>query len=343
MRTTALRSSCLAAIALALVISGDAGGQSIAVPIDNSIPAPVLPQYLKVFTEIPLSVPPFGYLRTAQCDDSGTMFFAAALPPRTGVTYLSISSDGQKQTVYHLPQEVVDMPYNTLFSVTPDGMLQLLLVVPGQQAPRWFTFQKNGEVSRVVTLSAPVDIDVQSFSTTAQGYLLLVGYHPLTKAHVKDEGETYTAIFNDKGELVTKLTAEASGMQANGEFAGSPDEPAAVEGEEFFWIDSAGKKLVVTATDGSIVRRMPLPGARPGDQVMGLHISGHMALISYVNFKATPRMSYLLVDASTGDRYGLFLQPSGVKASLGCFDSSRGFTVLSGDRDHLTLLRSLLP
>jgi hypothetical protein len=74
-----------------------------------------------------------------------------------------------------------------------------------------------------------------------------------------------------------------------------------------------------------------------------LRISGNLALISSINLKATPRMSYLLLNASTGDRDGLFLQPAGIRASLGCFDSSRGFTFLSGDKNHLTLVRSVLP
>lgn len=336
------RLAILAGASLILPATGRC--QSVALGAGNPMPAPAMPETLRVFSEIPLSVPSFGYLGTAECDDSGTMFFAAATPPRTGVTYLSISADGQKQTVYAMPKYIDENPYNTLFSVPPDGRLQLLFVVPGEQPPKWLSFDKKGELDRVVTLAAPAAIDVRSFTTTAQGYLLLVGYYPPTKAHGKNDGETYTGIFNPNGDLVARLASEDAGLQANGEFAGPPQEPAAVEGEQFFWISSSGKDLVVTATDGSIVRRLPLSGARPGDRVVGLRVSGNQALVTYINLKATPRLSYLLLNASTGDRYGLFLQPAGIRGGMTCYDSSRGFTFLSSSSSgHVDLVRSLLP
>lgn len=346
MQTQKRRLFCLIVVAMSLplLFRVEARCQSVLPGSGDLLPSPVVPQTLQPFSQVPLSVPAFGWLRTAQCDDSGTMFFATtAGPPRSGVTYLSISADGQKQTVYHPPDDVNENPWNTVFSVSPDGRLHLLLVIPGQQPIEWLTFEKDGKLDTVVTLAAPSDIDVRSFSTTAQGYLLLVGYYPLTKTHGKNEGETYTAIFNFKGELVAKLTPEDAGMQANGKFAGSPEEPAAVEGEQFFWTSSSGKSLVVTATDGTTVRRLPLPAARPGDQVMGLRISGGQALITYVNFKTDPRTRYLLLNAATGDRYGVYLPPTGIRGSAACFDSSRGFTFLLPSGGHLSLVRSLLP
>src|ERR1700679_2588463 len=84
-----------------LVFRGEGRCQSV---VPGTYPLPVMPRTLEVFSQVPLSVPPFGFLRTAQCDDSGTMFFAVTSgPPRSGVTYLSISADGQKQIVYHPP------------------------------------------------------------------------------------------------------------------------------------------------------------------------------------------------------------------------------------------------
>ncbi|HVT96202.1 MAG TPA: hypothetical protein VHE33_01765 [Acidobacteriaceae bacterium] len=344
---TQLRSRvfCLAAIAIpfTLFVRADGRCQSILPGPGDSVPAPMIPQPLQVFSQVPLSTPPFGYLRTAQCDDSGTMFFAASTPPRTGVTYLSLSADGQRQTVYPMPKYVDENPWNTLFSVPPDGKLQVLFVLPGQQPPRWISFDKDGKITRVVTLSAPSDIDVRSFAATSDGSLLLLGFYPLTKAHGKDEGNTYTAIFNRNGDLVTRLTPEDAGIQPNGQFAGSPEEPAAVEGDQFFSISSSGKSLEVIATDGSVVRRLPLPAVRPGDQLVGLNISGNLALMTYMNFKATPRSSYLLLNAATGEPYRFFLPPAAVQGSLTCFDSSRGFTFLSGGNGHLSLIQSALP
>jgi len=296
---------------------------------------------LEVFKQIPLTVSPFGYLRMAQCDDSGDMFFAAAAPPRSGVTYLSISNDGQKQTVYEIPKYVADNAYNSTFSVSSDGKLQLLFVVSGQPV-KWLTFGRDGKLNRETTLSLPSDIDVRSFAVTSQGYLLLVGYQPPTDTHAKGEGRTYSAIFNYKGDVVAKLIPEDAGRQSNGQFT-SPEEPAVAEGENFFWIDNSGKYLVVTDTDGSTVRRLRIPEARPGDQIIGLSISNNLAVLTFMNGKATPRLSFLMLDTISGTRVGLFLPPTEVHGNLTCFDSSRGFTFLSNSSGHLSIVQSAMP
>lgn len=339
------RSLCLVAImvAFSLALCLEARCQSAAPQSYNANSPIVFPTVLSAFSQQPLSVAPFAYLRMAQCDDSGRMFFAAAPGGAVGgVTYLSISADGEEQANYDIPKYIKDYPYNASFSVTPDGMLQLLFVVPGQPV-RWLKFDKQGALSNVVQLPVPSDISVRSFATTSQGYLLLLGYHPLTDTHAKTDGEAYRAIFAPNGNLVANLKTAKSGMQSNGTFADSPEEPATVEGEQFFWITSSGKSMVVMDTDGNVVRTLRLPGARPGDQAVGLRISGDMALVTYINFKATPHESYLLLNATTGLEYGLYLPPPDARGSLTCFQSSRGFTFLNFSKGHLRLVQSRLP
>lgn len=340
------RSLCLVAIAvviaLSLALRVDARSQSMAQRPYNRSPVVVFPRVLGAFSQEPLSVPAFGYLGAPQCDDSGTMFFAASAGAVGAITYLSISSDGEEQTVYDIPKYVTDYAQNTSFSVSPDGILQLLSVVPGQPV-KWLQFNRDGELSRVTDISAPSEIVVRSFAVTSRGYMLLLGYYPPTPEHGNEDGETYRAIFAPNGNLVTKLKAENSGMQSNGQLAGPPEEPAVAEGEHFFWITSSGKSMVVMDTDGNIVRTLRLPGARPGDQPTGLRISGDMALVTYTNFKATPQQSYVLLNATTGLEYGLYLPPPSIRGSLTCFQSSKGFTFLSYSKGHVSLVVSNLP
>lgn len=336
---------CLSTVAFALSagLCPEVRCQSLAQEPSNSSSPIVFPTVLSGVSQEPLSVPSFGYFGMAQCDDSGTMFFAAAAGAVGGITYLSISSDGDEQTVYDLPKYVADAPHNTWFSVSPDGTFHLLYVVPGQPV-KWLTFGKYGQVHAVVTLPIPSDINVRSVATTAQGYMLLLGYHPLTSAHAREDGDTYEAVFDPNGNLVTTLKPGNSGIQSNLQFAGPPAQPAVVEGEQFFWITSSGKSMIVIATDGSTVRRVRLPPApHPGDQIVGLRISGNLALITYMNFKASPHQSYLLLNAATGDEEGLFLPPFGVQGSMTCFQYSRGFTFLSYSKGRMSLVQSHLP
>lgn len=336
---------CLAAVALSLslAVCPKARCQSIAQESQSSVPPIVFPTVLRSFSQEPLSVPPFPYIGLAPCDDSGTMFFAAAPGGAIGgIAYLSISADGTRQTVYDVPKYVRDYAYNVSFAVTPDGKLQLLFVVPYQPV-KWLRFDKDGELSSVVELPVPSDISVRSFAVTSQGYLLLLGYHPLTDAHGKDDGQTYRAIFAPNGSLVSTLKAEKSGMQSNLEFAGPPAEPAVAEGEQFFWLTSSGKSLVVMDTLGNIVRTLRLPGARPGDQAVGLHVSGDRALVTYIDFKASPQEAYVLLNATTGLEEGLYLPPPDLRGNLTCFQSSKGFTFLNPSKGRFSLIQSPLP
>lgn len=334
---------CSASIVAFLGLNPAARCQSVGQSPQASNSAIVFPTVLSAFSQEPLSVPSFSYTAFPPCDDSGDMFFAAAPGGAVGgITYLSISSEGEEQTVYDVPKYVNDYAYGTYFSVSPDGRLQLLWVVPNQPV-KWLRFDKDGELSGVVTVPVPSDIQVRSFAVTSHGYLLLLGYFPLTEAHGKKDGQTFRAIFAPNGNLVARLKTTKSGMQSNGMFAGPPEEPATAEGEQFFWITSSGNSMVVMDTDGNIVRTVRLPGARPKDQPVGLRISDDMALVTYINFKAAPQESYVLMNATTGLEEGLYLPPPTVRGSLTCFQSSKGFTFLNPSNGHLSLVESRLP
>jgi hypothetical protein len=302
-------------VGLSLTLHAEGHCQSIAPELANSNPVILFPRTLQAFSQQPLSVRDFGYFGTAQCDDSGPMFFAASPGAVGGITYLSVSADGEEHTGYDVPKYVTDDPCNTSFSISPNGKPQLLYAEP-RQPVKWLGFDQDGELSSVTTLSAPSSIIVRSFAVTAQGYLLLLGYYPLTPAHSNHDGETYRAIFNSSGSLVAKLESEASGTQSNGQVAGPVEEPVAVEGEQFFRMASSGRNMVVMNTDGRIVRTLRLPDTRPGDPVNGLRISGSVALVTYINFKAAPQQSCVLLNAATGLEYGLCLPPAGARGGL---------------------------
>lgn len=172
-----------------------------------------------------------------------------------------------------------------------------------------------------------------------------MGVHPITDAHGKDDGNTCAAIFGPNGDVIVKLGVESSGVDPqSGKYSGPPEQPATAEGELFYRTTKSGKNLVVMDTAGSIVHQLRLSGARPGDRVIGLTISDNLALLTYVNFSATPQQSYVLLNATTGDRYGFYLPPVDLQhGGLTCFDRSRGLTFLSSTKGHLSSLQSALP
>ncbi len=335
--------SCLCALAGA-VASGslaqmpsapEAAGKGL-----TEAPQPILfPTTLDIFSSTPLSVPPFGYYGAAQCDASGRMYFAAGNPPAAEATYLSISSDGQQQFVYSLPKAILDAPHNVSFYAADDGEMHFLVVQPGVSVQR-LRFDKDGKLDGAEDLPVPANIMVNSFAVTNQEYLLLLGYYPLTTAHGSEDGGSYRAIFDVNGKRIAILSQEkeSSGTDPSN---GPSQEAITAWGENFYWVD--GDSIIVMDTTGNEVRRIPFSRPSNTARVLRLHLSGGLAEVTFLDIKARPQTRYLVVNAATGDTYGLYLPPEGGPMSLTCFDSKEGMTFLAFKGGHLSLVQALVP
>lgn len=299
---------------------------------------------LDVFATTPLSIAPFAILGTAQCDESGRMFFASlpSLIPRSeNVVYVSLSADGQRQVVYQLPREIQDQPHNTDFYAASNGELHLVVVRPGIRV-QWFRFDAAGKLEGKEDLPAPLDIAVRSFAVTRQGYLLLLAYRPVTPSHTAGEGKTYRAIFNPVGRLVTELAAGDAGLGSNGIELHPSEEFVRADDETFYMID--GHSLIAMDSIGNLLQTFQIRKPDPKDLMIGLYISDGLAEITL--FNAPPRQpghtSFLVLGTADGETRGLYLPPENTSLPE-CFDSKQGFTFLRYDKGHASLVRALLP
>lgn len=299
---------------------------------------------LDVFTTTPLSIAPFAILGTAQCDESGRMFFASlpSLIPRSeNVVYVSLSGDGQKQVLYRLPREVEDQPHNTDFYAASNGELHLVVVQPGIRV-QWFRFDTAGKLEGEADLPTPPDIMVRSFAVTRQGYLLLLAYRPVTPLHATGEGKTYRAIFNPIGRPIAELAAGDAGLSPKGGELHPSEEFARADDETFYMTD--GHSLVAMDSTGNLLQTFEIQKPDPKDLVVGLHISGGLAEITLLNVlpHQPGHASFLVLGTADGETRGLYLPPEHTSLPE-CFDSKQGFTFLRYDKGHESLVRALLP
>lgn len=340
-------------VLLAAVLFDGAAGftQQVSAPVPHSevpgwatTPQIQFAQTLDVFTSIPLSIAPFGVLGSAQCDESGRMFFASfssLVPGTQSAVFMSLSADGQRQAVYALPREVQDQPHNTDFYAASNGELHLVVVQPGIRV-QWFRFDPAGKLEGEEDLPAPPDIVVRSFAVTGQGYLLLLGYRPVTTAHAAGDGKTYRAIFNSVGRLVKELAAADAGLGRDGIEQHPSEDFARADGETFYITN--GHDLIEMDSVGDSLQTLLIQKPDPKDLVAGLHVSGGLAEITLLNFE--PRQpghpSFLVIGAADGEIRGLYLPPEHTSLPE-CFDSKQGFTFLHSDKGRLSLVRALLP
>lgn len=132
------------------------------------------------------------------------MFFEAAGPPQPHRTFLSISSDGQKQTIYELPEDVLDEVDNTYFYAARDGQFYLLIKPPGGSL-RLFTYDEDGKLKSRLALDAPKDVLLESFAVNSEGFVAVMAYHTGADARKTRQAASYRAIFNPAGSPVSTL------------------------------------------------------------------------------------------------------------------------------------------
>lgn len=293
---------------------------------------------LQLFRTTPISVAPFGYAMPAQCDAAGRMYFNSFTPPSNEHTYFSIGPDGTGQIAYAIPQDLDKEPHNDDFSVESNGKVDLLVMLPGSSLT-WLRYNVDGSLNSRTKLDVSSELDLESPAVTDSGYLFLMAHYPEDKRHPEDSGKTWRGIFRPTGDLVTNfpvVTLEKPGSL--------PKERVTAVGEKFYW--ASDHSIVVMDTTGNVEREVAFHKPDEKDRVSGLQISGNMAEITLTRLKPDGHnltQSYLVVDLTSGNAYGLYLPPEEGPRILTCFDGSRGFTFLEPMNHREMLGQALLP
>lgn len=293
---------------------------------------------LQIFRTTPISIAPFGYFLPAQCDGAGRMYFDSGTPPSNEHTYFSIDPDGTGQIVYRIPQDLDNQPHNGAFYAESSGKVDLLVSLPGSSLT-WLRYDADGNLKSRARLDAPLDVTLVNFAVTDSGYLFLLAVHPRQTKPNEDSGKTWRAVFSPAGDLVTTLPAVALRDPS-----GVPGERVTAAGDKFYW--ASDRSIVVMDTTGTVEREIAFHKPDEKDLVSGLQISGNMAEITLMHVKPGGHNlapSYLVIDLTTGNPYGLYLPPAESPHSLTCFDSSRGFTFLGVIDHRLIVGQALLP
>lgn len=320
-------------------LTGGAGFHGLSKAVAPPPPA----HTLSIFSTTPLSVPPFGYFGTPQCDAAGRMFFKASVPPLgIGMVYLSISADGQRQSIYQLPKSLLKQRLDTLFYAASDGRFYILAHGP-QIGIMWIRYETDGTVDKEVTLKTPANVFLDSFAVTPQGYLLLMAHHLIDGKQGTSEGAAYRAIFSPSGDVVKILPAGVSKSGQSGATPGLSGNRVTTDGETFYWLSN--NEMTVMDTDGSVIASYVIAAPTPKADAEGLRVSGSMAEITFgadAGIGKPVQSSYLVVDALTGSPYGLYLPPA-QSMNLACFSAKQGFTFLKYSSGRSSLVQALLP
>ncbi len=297
---------------------------------------------LRESSAVPSQVPMFSAVGSSQCDSDGNLYFNTSLDFRDS-GLLKIAHDGSKFHLYKLPTSDGDTKYVFgQFNVAPSGDLRVL-TYGNDHAVYVFRFDSDLGSTSKTKLDLPEHVHVNSFAAFESGTLLVTGYFG-RGADQQDQGKTYTAMFEASG----KLRAVVAGRFADVDLASVtkklPEGGAAI-GEDGFLYLLRPNEVVVISENGTIVRRMPFKKPSP-ELISGrIDVSGGLLDIEFLTDQGLGKelkAQYLVLNASTGKRVGLYREPEPSFGGFVCFTRSEGFTFTTIRDDKFTLLAAPL-
>jgi len=293
---------------------------------------------LREASSVAWPVPAFPATGNPQCDADGNLYFKASLGlTDTGLT--KVAHDGSKNHFYKSPGADADSKYYQFsqFNVTPSGDVRVLARSSSYDA-YVFLFDPDFSGASKTKLELPEHLRVGSFAAFESGTILVTGYFD-EHADKKAQGKSYAALFQASG----KLKIVVAGRFANVDLASvrkKLSEGGAALGEDGFLYLLRPDEIVVISESGTIVRRMPFKKPNPELLAVRALVSGGLVVVDLLKSEALGKefkAQFLVLNASTGERVGLYEPEPALGNTLLCFSRSTGFAFLSMRDDRVML------
>lgn len=272
---------------------------------------------LKATSYTKLPMPGFGFVDSAQCDDSGNMYFLTDHLQQTRV--LKVAPDGSK---YEFFNDKVDEPFRHIgFRASFDGSISNLYQT--ERSMFVSTLRDAQSKPTRTRLEVPDHLYPQQFAVFNSGAVLLSG-HFEKNAGSKLAGKSYLAIFGPDGKLRRKLKNAGSKEDPDAKDV-LPEGFASVAADgRAYWL---GHSELYTITEFGDVQRVKLqaPEAYRADQ---LFVTEGYAVVSFVKARERKPLDvlYALLSPSTGDVMRWYKPSEELGNNLVCFDKARGLT-----------------
>jgi len=298
------------------------------------------PMILRESSSVAWPVPSFSAGGNTQCDADGNLYFR--IFPSDGL--LKVAHDGSKYHLYELPAGDSDSKYYGFveFNVTPSGDLRVLADGSGG-AYYVLLLDPDFSSSPKTKLETPEHLSANSFAAFESGTVLVTGYFN-RHADQESQGKTYAAMFEPSGKLRTVIAGRFGDVDLASVGKKLPETGAAL-GEDGFLYLLRPDEVVVISESGTIVRRMPFKKPSPELLATGIHVSGGLLAVELTRSHGLGReleAEFLLLNASTGERVGLYRPEPALGNNLLCFSRGTGFAFLTMRDDKHTLVTAPL-
>jgi len=320
-------------------------------PSNNTPPEP---RVLTATSHITLDIPMFGGTGNTRCDASGDLVFDAASLFLDHGPYLKVSADGRRHTIFTIPNQV-NIAGSDIWAVSPDGTLYVLR--DGSQGNQLVQFKEDGSVAGISSLEIPAHVHVQKIAVADNGTLFLAGYRSTQGELVKPE-PGFAALYKSSGKMIHDLSdlssevdllasrlPEGKTMDLTAAAKTIPEGDLIAGGDGRFYVLGSGTVQVFNQS-GEETGHFKI--AKPSEDSRALRIDYSAGIISvgfYTLHQPRPdlapifRPTVVLLNASTGERRGVYAFGPDLTGTVLCYTSQEGYTLMAVDHKMAALDR----
>jgi hypothetical protein len=288
-----------------------------------------------------LHIPDFNYYAHPACDQSGNLFFLLKLDG--SVLRIAENRTETKTFVPQPPQEEI-LSGNVqfvAFAVSPSGTLYELL--QSKNAAYRIEFDADGSIKSTRKLDVPEHMEAQRIAVFDDGVMMLSGF--FTKlAPEAQRGKGFAALFEPSGKLRKRLTdAPNVSLDALGKKLQSGAVAIGDDGRAYV---ATSDRLSTISETGEVIRRLRLPKVDSSTSFARVEVSEGLIVVTLEKMGADHQIQvkYLVINASTGAKVGLFQSSDALGSGALCFTGAEGFLFQQvDDNGQIKLVKATLP
>jgi len=277
--------------------------------------------------------PPFTDLESL-CDLDGNLYFHLDTNE-----VMFISANGNESHKFTLSDDEKSGFQN--FALSPSGDLYVLTLVNGEY--QIVTFDDDGMPRHPVTLQVADHIFNDKFLAFDDGTVLFRGLFD-EGAPSKMQGKSYTALFEPSGKLRKQLSTIAADDLPDVKKLGEARDGAVATGEDGNAYVLTSKGINVISENGLLVRHFDVQKPDPKSLEYKIYVSGGTIALVLIPSESTriTRADFLLLDATTGEPFGLYSTSPEIGPRDVCYSRQEGFTFLRRKQGQETLIKAPL-
>jgi len=305
--------------------------------------APAEPTILRESSVQKLDVPSFSSWDATPCDSHGNLYYRP-VPPNNDYNasvLRELDPKSQFPTVFQLPTSLATTSALMYVSVAASGRVRFLNQLKNLKYAV-FGFDDDAQFKSEADLELPDEMRPNRFLVAEDGVILVGGYYPKS-APKQLQGKTYLALFEKDGKLRKEITgANLTDLDLAAAAGKMIEAVTAVGPEGFYYLQ--GQEILVISEWGELVRHINVKRPRGTTGALRMDISEGLISIEFYekDEKGFLKPTFLVLDASSGDVYGLYKPSDDLGTVVVCFTRAKGYVFSRTVDGKINLLTAAL-